>query len=204
MFLPLLSSFICIRHRKTLSLFLELQHTVNVPNNLHSSHRIQDSPGFEEENSPLQYKQGLSSLSSKGLSWTVSSECNCDLLHTCLLHFSTPVHSFLWHISLISVRRDCRLIQQIHDYVLSVFFFLRIWDRHRNCRNHLDLHIYTPPPPPFCVTIDWQCTSIISWSVLSMLVFSHFSASESAEGENGTSLRALELECLSSFRLRIG
>jgi hypothetical protein len=37
-----------------------------------------------------------------------------------------------------------------------------------------------------------------------MFVFSHFSASQSAEVKYGTSLRALEFECLSSFRLGIG
>jgi hypothetical protein len=37
-----------------------------------------------------------------------------------------------------------------------------------------------------------------------MLVFSHFAVSEIAERQYGRALRALEWECLSSFRLGIG
>ena len=79
----------------------------------------------------------------------------CPSTH-CLLHFSNPVHSFLLHISLISVRRDCRLIQQIHDYVLSVFF----------CAPEIAIGtaeiiwIGTYPPPPFCVTDYWLAMHI--------------------------------------------
>lgn len=56
----------------------------------------------------------------------------------------------------------------------------------------------------FCVIKDGQSTSVISWSVLSILVFFYFCQLQKDQGKYGKSLHGLGLECWNTFRFEIG
>lgn len=137
---PWVFPFICVRHR-TPGVSETPAHR-QCAQNSRSLGRIQDYPGLERKTGSSQSKQGPSSL------------CLNIVWASVTLHTSLPPDvSFVMRFPSVSLHRDCLLIQQIHDSVLSF------------CTSELSKGTRE------IIWIDTFLLPCTSWSVLSVFVF---------------------------------